>query len=335
MIDIGIIGASGYTGLELIKILINHPEFNIKYLATSKGGEELSKLHPSLKNVFDISISKADVSKIPSSCKLVFLALPHKTAAAYAKELLKRGIKVVDLSADYRLELDAYEKHYCEHEDKKNLSSAVYGLPELNREKITQANLIANPGCYPTVSLLCILPFIDFIDFDAPIIIDAKSGVSGAGKTPNEGVHFVAVNDNIKSYAPLTHRHAPEIEEKISIASGKSSKVVFVPHLLPMTRGMLSSCYVSLKEEINEKEVLEKFYKNAEFVRIYDEPVNIKTSVGTNFCDIYTKRDGKTLFISGSIDNLLRGASSQAVVNANLMCELDENTGIPSISYAP
>lgn len=333
MIDVAIIGASGYTGLELIKILIKHPNFNIKYLATSKGGEKFDDLHPSLKGLFDITVSCADVSKIPSSVELCFLALPHKTAAVYAKSLLKRNIKVVDLSADYRLALDTYEKHYCKHEDIDNLSHAVYGLPELNENKTKKASLVANPGCYPTVSLLCMLPFVDYIDFDTPIIIDAKSGVSGAGKKPNEGVHFVSVNDNIKSYAPLSHRHAPEIEEKLSIASGKKSKIIFVPHLIPITRGMLSSVYINLKTEIDAVQILKEYYKDNEFVRIYDEPVSVKLSIGTNYCDIYAKSDGKTLFVSGSIDNVLRGASSQAVVNANLMMGLDKGTGIPNIPY--
>lgn len=333
MIDIAIIGASGYTGLELIKILINHPNFNIAYLATSKGGEKLDHLHPSLKGIFDIEVSCANVEKIPSSVKLCFLALPHKTAAAYAKKLLARDIKVVDLSADYRLKLETYEKHYCPHEDKANLPKAVYGLPELNLKQMKQANLVANPGCYPTVSLLCMLPFVDYIDFDTPIIIDAKSGVSGAGKKANDGVHFVSVNDNIKAYAPLSHRHAPEIEEKLDIYSGKKSKIVFVPHLIPITRGMLSSVYMNIKESIDPIAVLKDYYRENEFVRIYDEPVNVKLSVGTNYCDIYAKCDGNMLFVSGSIDNVLRGASSQAVVNANLMFGIEANTAIPNTPY--
>ena len=198
--NVAIIGASGYTGLELIKILINHPKFNISYVANTTGDINIQDLHPCLKSVINIDVQLANAVEVAKVADLAFLALPHKTAMAFAKDLIALGVKVVDLSADYRLELEAYEKHYCEHEDKENIKNAVYGLPEYFKEDIKNAKLIANPGCYPTATLLALLPFIDYIDTDAPIFIDAKSGVSGAGKNPSETTHYCQINDNDHAY---------------------------------------------------------------------------------------------------------------------------------------
>ncbi|NWF66262.1 MAG: N-acetyl-gamma-glutamyl-phosphate reductase [Campylobacterales bacterium] len=335
MINIGIIGASGYTGLELIKILINHPKFKINYIATTEGSENITNLHPSLENVFSCEVKKIDLKNVKNYCELVFLALPHKTAMAYTKELLKDGLKIIDLSADYRLKIENYEKFYCPHEDKENLSHAIYGLPEYFRDKIKDAKLIANPGCYPTASLLGILPFIDYIEDNSTIFIDAKSGVSGAGKKLTETSHFVTINENIFAYNPISHRHSPEIREKIEILKEKNIKTLFIPHLLPVTRGMLVSIYATLKTTINPIDILKNSYKDEFFIRVRENPVDIKSTSGTNFCDIYAKCDENSLFISSAIDNLLRGASSQAVVNANIMYGFDEKLAIPIISYVP
>jgi N-acetyl-gamma-glutamyl-phosphate reductase len=334
-IKIAIIGASGYTGLELMKILIAHPNFEIVYIATTTGNAKVSDLHPSLLGVFEQEVQKADAHEVAKVADLAFLALPHKAAMGFAKELLGLHVKVVDLSADYRLELEAYEKFYCEHEDKENLQHAVYGLPEINKEKIKKAKLVANPGCYPTASLLAIVPFLKYLKEDAPIFIDAKSGVSGAGKNPTSTTHFVTINENIFAYNALKHRHEPEIAEKLKLVGGKDVEVNFVPHLLPVTRGMLISSYLQTNELINATMVLSDFYKDSAFVRIRENPVDIKSTAGTNFCDIFVTQKGKSIFVSSSIDNLLRGASSQAVVNANLMCGFEESTGIPIIAYVP
>ena len=334
-IDVAIIGASGYTGLELIKILINHPFFRINYIATTEGGIKASELHPSLLKVFEQDVLKADAKDVAKHAKLAFLALPHKAAMGFAKELLELGVKVVDLSADYRLELEAYEKHYCEHEDKEHLKEAVYGLPEIHKEKIKQARLIANPGCYPTASILGILPFLNHLNKEAPIFIDAKSGVSGAGKKLSQTSHFVTINENIFAYNPLKHRHEPEIAEKLRQVSGHAYEVNFIPHLLPVSRGMLVSSYLQTSDVIDAKACVTAFYQNAPFVRVRDVPVDIKSTAGTNFCDIFVAQKGKSIFVSSSIDNLLRGASSQAVVNANLMCGFEETAGIPVIAYVP
>lgn len=333
--NVAIIGASGYTGLELIKILINHPKFNITYIANSTGDENVQELHPCLKDVVDIEVSKADAKDVAEKADLAFLALPHKTSMSFAKELLALDVKVVDLSADYRLELHTYEEHYCEHEDKENIENSVYGLPEYYSEDIKNSKLVANPGCYPTASLLALLPFVEYIEEGTPIFIDAKSGVSGAGKKLSEIAHFANLNENTLAYNPFKHRHMPEIEEKIKLIKEKDFQINFVPHLLPVTRGMLVSVFATLKDEVNVEEILENTYSNNEFVRVRTKPVDLKSTAGTNFCDVFVARNKKALFINSSIDNLLRGASSQAVVNANLMCGFEENEGIPKIAYVP
>lgn len=334
MINIAIIGASGYTGFELIKILSSHSKFNINYISTSKDGDILDKLHPSLKDVIHLDVVKADAKEVAKKCELAFLALPHKTAMGFAKELLSLGVKVVDLSADYRLEQVSYEEFYCPHEDKKNLDNAVYGLPEVYAKEIKNAKLIANPGCYPTVALLGILPFIKSIDTSSSVIIDAKSGISGAGKKANDLTHYVNVNENMFAYKPMNqHRHYIEIKEKLKKLSGKDIDVNFIPHIIPASRGMIASIYMTIKEDINPIDILKEYYKNHQFVRVRDEPVTLKQNVGTNFCDIYAQTNANTLFISASIDNLLRGASSQAVVNANLMYGFSEDEGIPLFTH--
>lgn len=335
MIDVAVVGASGYTGLELIKILINHPKFNIAYIATSSGGESLLDLHPSLTGLFTAPVEKADTKVIAQKAELAFLALPHKASMGFAKALLELGVKVVDLSADYRLKLETYEKHYCPHEDKAHLKDAVYGLPEIYREEIKKTSLVANPGCYPTASILGLLPFTPYIDENFPIFIDAKSGVSGAGKKCTANTHYNAINENIFAYNPLMHRHEPEINEKLFLYSGKNFDINFVPHLIPATRGEMCDAYMLITEEIDPIAVLKDFYKEEPFVRIFEKPVDIKSAAGTNFCDIFAKTKGKKLYINSAVDNILRGASSQAVANANLMCGFEENLSIPTIAYVP
>jgi len=335
MINVGVVGASGYTGLELVKMLLNHPKFVLKYLATTTGDTLIETLHPSLVDVITFSVEKASVESVSKNCELVFLALPHKASMGFAKELITKGIKVVDLSADYRLELDTYEEYYCKHEDKEHLDEAVYGLIEYYKDELKEAKLVAGPGCYPTATLLGILPFIPYLDHNAPLFVDAKSGVSGAGKKLSETTHFVTVNDNIFAYNPLKHRHAPEIEEKIEKIHGVKMNVNFVPHLIPATRGELVSVYATLKEDIEPLDILKEFYKDESFIRIRERPVDIKSTAGTHFCDIFATKNGNGLFVNSAIDNLLRGASSQALVAGNLMCGFPEGMGIPTIAYVP
>lgn len=331
-INVGIIGVSGYTGLELVKLLVSHPKFHLNYVANSTGGTTINELHPSLSSVCELEVQKADVGACSESCELVFLAVPHKTAMAFVKPFMAKGIKIVDFSADYRLTQDVYEEYYCPHTDSENLENVVYGLPELFREDIKNASLVANPGCFPTSAILGLLPFLPYRVEHSPIIIDAKTGVSGAGKKLSDVTHFVNVNDNMFAYNPFFHRHAPEIAQKLQI---NFDEVHFVPHLIPLTRGMVSSIYIQVPENIDAKAILNAYYKNEHYVRICKDPVDMKNTAGTNFCDIYVKQKGNILFIASSIDNLLRGSSSQALANANLMMGLDEATGISDIAYVP
>jgi N-acetyl-gamma-glutamyl-phosphate reductase len=325
MIKTAIVGASGYTGLELIKILLNHPHFKIEGLFGSEGGERIEDIYPSLKGIFEAEIQKADVEKL-KKFDLVFLAVPHKTAVALVKELYGKT-KIVDFSADYRLSQKNYEDYYCPHTDPANLENAAYGLPEIFREFIKNKTLVANPGCYPTTTILALYPFIDYVEDG--VFVDAKSGVSGAGKKLSATTHFVKDNENFFAYNPIKHRHSIEIKEKTGL------NVTFVPQLLPITRGMQVSVYAKLKKDISPLEVLQKAYKNEEFIRISDKPVEIKNVAGTHFCDIFAMKNGDMLFINSVIDNLLRGASSQAVANANLIFELDEGLSLPKIAYIP
>ena len=334
-IKVSIVGVSGYTGLELVKLLLNHRVFELNAVYASKEQENISSLHSSLKNVLEMPVLEPQLDKIAQDNQLVFLALPHQKAMEYAKILLDKDIKVIDLSADYRLSLENYEQYYCPHHDKENLQKAVYGLPEYNRNHIAKASLIANPGCYPTATLLALLPFVEYLDNAQSVYIDAKSGVSGAGKKLVQTSHFVTINENLFAYSPIYHRHSPEINEQLKKLGKIQFKTLFIPHLIPITRGMLISIYARLKEPIEALEVLQKRYKDEPFIRVRENCVQIKNVVGTHFCDIYAKTDGRDLFITSSIDNLLRGASSQALANANLMFSLEESLGLPQIAYAP
>ena len=324
--SVAIVGATGYTGAELIKILINHPYFEITTLFSSKGGEKIEDIYPAFKGVFEKEILKADIDHIAKQ-ELVFLAVPHKTAMDFVLELMNRDIKIVDFSADYRLSQKNYEDFYTKHIDSANLSKAVYGLPEYFRNEIKRAKLVANPGCYPTATLLGLLPFVGYIK--GSVFVDAKSGVSGAGKKLSETTQFVSVDENMFAYNPLKHRHSIEIKEKSGLDKN------FVPHLIPVNRGMIVSIYATLNSNIDAKKILQEKYKNEKFIRIKDTPVDIKSTTGTNYCDIFVAQNGKDLFVSSSIDNLLRGASSQAVANANIMMGYDEDTAIPKIAYIP
>jgi len=335
MIKVAVIGASGYTGLELIKIIINHPHFELSYVATSEGGVKLTDLHPSLQGVIDLDVHKADAKELAKNCELAFLALPHQTAMGFVKALMALNVKVVDLSADYRLKRETYEAHYCEHIDIENLEHAVYGLPEMYRDTIKKARLVANPGCYPTAAILGLLPFVEYIDENYPIFIDAKSGVSGAGKKCTSSTHYIAINENIFAYKPFAHRHEPEIQEKLFLKSAKAFDINFVPHLIPATRGELIDAYMLITESIDPLAVLKEYYKDEPFVRIFEGPVDIKSCAGTNFCDIYAQVKDNKLYVNSSIDNIVRGSSSQAVANANLMMGFDEAVGLPIIAYVP
>lgn len=329
--NVGIIGVSGYTGFELIRLILSHPHFKLTYAAASNQAK-ISDIFESLKDVLDVDVCKADASKAAQKCDLVFLALPHQEAMGYAKILIQNGVKVVDLSADYRLSKELYEKNYCTHLDITNLSHAVYGLPELNRQHIKTASLVANPGCYPTASILAILPFLEYIDTKFGVMIDAKSGVSGAGKKLSTSSHFVSVNENINAYNPISHRHADEIKFHLQNVKNDAISVLFVPHLVPITRGMLVSVYAKINKKIDPIEILNQYYKDEKFIRVRNKTVSVKNVAGSHFCDIFAQVHEDKIFINSAIDNLLRGASSQAMANANLMCGFDESLSLPKVA---
>lgn len=342
-IKAGIIGISGYTGLELAKILLHHPVFKLGYIANTQGDSTLEKVHTMLDSLplGNLPIHKANAQEA-LMCDVLFLALPHKSAMAMTREILtlskakNKPIKIIDLSADYRLSAENYEANYCAHTDKENLANAIYGLVEYNRQSIQNATLVANPGCYPTATLLGLLPFVDCLQDSNPVFIDAKSGVSGAGKTLSENTHFSHINENLFAYSPLAHRHQIEIAEKCVTLGKKELDIHFVPHLSPITRGMLVSIFATLKTPLSTKEargILDSIYGSESFVRVRETPVKMSSVIGSNFCDIFVACKNNGIFINTAIDNLLRGASSQAIVNANIMCGLDEALGIPQIPY--
>ncbi len=335
MVRVGVVGCTGYTGIELVKILLNHKEFSLEYLSSSSiDGDSFSDVFGFMQSITDLKITKTNTRDVIDKCDIIFLATPHKESMKYVKELYSK-VKIIDLSADYRLDLDTYENNYTKHIDSENIANASYGLPELYREKIKNSSLVANPGCYPTASLLGLMPFIDYIKDDSYIFIDAKSGVSGAGKKISNVAHFPNMNENFMPYAVHSHRHLPEIIEHISKSFQKSLNIKFVPTLMPITRGMQANIYISNFKLTNAREILDNFYKDEYFVRIKNEATNVKDVGGTNFCDIFISQDKDSLFINTSIDNLLRGASSQAVVNANIISGFKEDLSIPKIAYMP
>jgi len=349
-IKVSIIGATGYAGKELIKILSGHPEVELMFLGSSTyAGKNITEVFPEFLNSLNKKLIKPDSAFISRDSDLVFTALPHTVSMDIVPELLnKKGIKVIDLSADYRLkDMMVYKEWYKkEHEgiNKKLLTQAVYGLPELYLDDIKNASLVANPGCYPTSVILGIAPLLKnhLVDPEG-IIIDAKSGVSGAGRKPSLGLHFAECNESFKAYKVLKHNHIPEIEQELStIYSGKNNlekqmniKITFTPHLLPINRGILSTCYLNLKSMQNEEEILkvyQEFYQKAPFVRIFTPPNLPETRfvTDTNYCDIgfaVDKRVGKIKVIS-VIDNLIKGAAGQAVQNMNIMFGFSETCGL-------
>ena len=337
MIKVGVVGATGYAGEELLRILVNHPKVKVTALAAKvEKAQKISEIFPYFKKKLELVCGELDFEDFSGKCDFVFLALPHRISMEFAPKFLEKGKKVVDLSADYRLkDTSEYEKWYnIKHSDAKNLKDAVYGLPELNKEKIKKAELIANPGCYPTGIILGCAPLVkqDLICAD-DIIIDSKSGVTGAGRATAIPLLFGEVNENTKAYKVNQHQHMPEINQELSALAGKKIEINFVPHLIPANRGILSTIYLRLKKKMDTKALLkifDEFYKDASFVRIYKEGIYPQTKdvQNTNFCDIGAKVTGDLAIIISCIDNLQKGAAGQAVQNMNLMCGFDECEGL-------
>jgi N-acetyl-gamma-glutamyl-phosphate reductase len=336
MLKVGVVGATGYAGEEVIKILINHKGVKITQLSAVIDKEEpISSIFPAFKGRLDLVCHKPDAEKMAKDVDLVFLALPHKISMEIAPAFLKSGKVVVDLSADYRLDPQAYKTWYgTDHKDKENLPKAVYGLPEIYFDDIKKAKLIANPGCYPTSAILGIAPMVKEKIIDSgSIIIDSKSGVTGAGRKPDLALSFSEVNENLKAYKVNDHQHKPEINKILSQVAQQSIEVVFTPHLIPMNRGILSTIYMKLAKSLDTKsaiDVYKKFYKGKPFVRVYDEGKlpQIRDIVGSNYCDIGLKVTGNMLIAVACIDNLKKGAAGQAVQNMNIIAGFDETEGL-------
>ncbi len=340
---VAIVGATGYTGLELIRILSGHPEVKITAVTSERyAGQPYGAVYPAMHQAVPMILEPLNAETIAEKADIIFTALPHKEAMAVVPYFYRQGKKVIDLSADFRLsDPKVYEKWYQEHTAPELLPNAVYGLPETNRTRIKKAHIVANPGCYPTSILLPLMPLLkeDLIT-PASIIADSKSGVSGAGRALKTGSLYCEVSDGFKAYGALQHRHQPEIDEQLSCIASKNISISFVPHLVPMNRGMLSSIYVTLKKSIDTpmlNKLFTKYYKKEPFVRLLPDDTLPQTSWvrGTNYCDINFVKKGKRIVLFSAIDNLTKGASGQAVQNMNLMMGLDEQTSLSCLPVLP
>jgi N-acetyl-gamma-glutamyl-phosphate reductase len=338
-----VVGATGYAGAELVRILSGHPEVDLTVITSrQQAGVAFDAIYPSLKGFVNQACAHSDPAVVAEKSDLAFLALPHKASMAMVPGLLDAGLKVVDLSADFRFKNPAaYEAHYQPHSCAELLDQAVYGLCEIYDNQIADADLIGNPGCYPTSILLPLLPLVKAGLVDpGTLIADCKSGVSGAGREANPVTHYCHVNESFKPYKVGNHRHTPEIEENISLAAGKPVHITFVPHLVPMTRGMQSTIYAQLAAGTDESKIrgcLKEAYGNRPFVRLLPngrvpDALHVK---GTNFCDIgWTIDPGSgRLIVMAAIDNLVKGAAGQAVQNMNLMAGFRESAGLDSVPY--
>lgn len=334
--NVGVVGATGYTGLELIRLLVEHPKISLKIVTSrSYEGEKFSKVYPSFEGIFDNELQ--DVQSLNEyELDLVFLALPHRVSMDFVKEHKLEKFRVIDLSGDFRLNsAESYQtwyekKHVCPSYIKKS----VYGLPELNRDRIRNAELVANPGCYPTSAILALVPLLQgkMIEPDS-IIIDSKSGVTGAGATPKETTHFPNLFGNFFAYGLTRHRHTPEIEQILGEVTRQEIQVQFTPHLLPIDRGILTTAYSTPTKALNHDLVRESylnFYEKEHFVRVVDQPPSVKNVRGSNYCDVYATYDERThrIITITAIDNLVKGAAGQAIQNMNLMFGMIERTGL-------
>lgn len=336
--NVAVIGATGYTGLEVVRLLMQHPELNVTAVTSdSQAGAMLSEVYPHLQGLVQDPLQRADALELAAQADLAFLALPSGLSTALVPDLLAAGLKVIDLAGDHRLSQADYAQWYHKtpptHEV---LTQAVYGLPEYYAAEIASARLIANPGCYPTATLLSLLPLVQhgLIDTDS-LIVDAKSGVSGAGKALSPGTHFAEINENFKAYKVGVHQHIPEIEGVLTKHHGAKVTLSFTTHLVPMTRGIMATSYAKLTQDLSTEEVLaiyKETYQNQPFVRIRENgsmPATKDVSA-SNFCDIGLRVDPRTgrVTVIGVIDNLIKGAAGQAIQNANLLCGLPQTTGL-------
>ena len=346
MIKAGIIGATGYAGAELVRLLLGHKEVEIKwYGSRSYVDQAYASVYQNMFQLVDEKCLDDNMEAMADQVDVIFTATPQGLCASLVNENILNKVKIIDLSADFRIkDVNVYEKWYgIEHKAPQYIEEAVYGLCEVNREKIKQARIIANPGCYPTCSFLSIYPCVKegLIDPNT-IIIDAKSGTSGAGRGAKVDNLFCEVNENIKAYGVAGHRHTPEIEEQLSYAAGEPVLINFTPHLVPMQRGILVTAYASLKKDVTYEEVkavYDKYYDKEYFVRVLNKDVCPQTRwvEGSNFVDVNFKIDPRTkrIIMMGAMDNLVKGAAGQAVQNMNLLFGLDEKTGLQMAPLFP
>ena len=346
MIKAGIIGATGYAGAEIVRLLMGHPEVEIKWLGSRSYIDQ--RYADIYRNMFQIveDICKDDnLDKLAEEVDVIFTATPQGFCASVINEEILSKVKVIDLSADFRIkDVAIYEKWYgIEHKSPEYIKEAVYGLCEINREDIKKARLVANPGCYTTCSILSLYPLVKegLID-PSTIIIDAKSGTSGAGRGAKVDNLFCEVNENMKAYGVATHRHTPEIEEQLGYAAGQEIVLNFTPHLVPMNRGILVTAYASLKEKVSYETVkaaYDKYYEKEKFVRVLEKDVCPQTKwvEGSNYVDVNFKIDERTgrVIVMGALDNLVKGAAGQAVQNMNLVFGLDKSTGLDLVPMFP
>ena len=335
MIRVGILGATGYTALELLRILLRHDQVEIAALTTRQEDRpHVGDVHRQLAGQLDLRLEPLTNAQLSERCDCVFACLPHCASASVVPELLAAGTRVVDLSADYRLrDVATFRQWYKEeHPDPQRVGHTVYGMPELFREQIVPADLVANPGCYTTTSILPLAALLKAgLVEPKEIIIDAKSGVSGAGKSPKPHLHFPEANESFSAYGVGTHRHTPEIDQILSLASGQEVEVVFTPHLVPMDRGILATIYARPTREVTQADVmaaLRAAYAGEPFVRVVEELPTTKQVAFTNFCDISARVVRGRIVVISCLDNLIKGASGQAVQNFNLMHRLPETKAL-------
>jgi N-acetyl-gamma-glutamyl-phosphate reductase len=334
MIRVAIIGASGYTGAESIKIILRHSQAKLTYLtALPEECGMVDDVFPQFKGRCDLQIEPLDLDMLTGLADVALCCLPHKVSMGFVPKLLDAGLKVVDFSADYRIrDVAVYEKYYVKHTDTANLKHAAFGLPELFREQIMGARLVANPGCYPTGAALAIAPLLkdDLIETDS-VIVNAVTGTSGAGNKPSGKFHFPNMNENFFPYGIGTHRHMPEIEQIASDVAGKNVTVLFQPHVGPFDRGILSTVYCVPKEKIGNEQLddlYRDFYAGEPFVQICRDAPAVKDVAGTNYCHIFLTFVKGRIVAFSAIDNLVKGASGQAIQNMNIIFDLDETLGL-------
>ena len=346
MIKAGIIGATGYAGAELVRILMRHPEAEVKWLVSkSYVGERFSSIYGNMFRIIDEDCLGEDLPQLAEEADVIFTATPQGYLSQLLTEEILEKTRMIDLSADYRLsDVSVYEQWYkLQHGSPQLIKKAVYGLCELHREAVKKTRLVANPGCYTTCSILSVYPLVaEGLINPATIVIDAKSGTSGAGRGAKTANLFCEVNENIKAYGVATHRHTPEIEEQLSLAANEPVTVSFTPHLVPMNRGILVTAYASVMDELTEDDIriaYEKYYKDEYFIRLLPAGVCPETKwvEGSNFVDIGFVLDMRTgrVIIMGALDNLVKGAAGQAVQNMNLLFGLDEKTGLELVPVFP